>query len=177
MMRATANTPTCWRLRLFNQTQDEVIIPIFSLNIYSFFSLNLLQYFQATTVWKMRERERLTWVAGLAIDVPISAPTSKAQGNSIHEQVKKQQWSCYVSPNRLRHSLSTSPFLLASILISSSPQKQIPALYREILCTTLIYPSCNYTPNSSQLLPLSCLVRGLAVKLNRRVKCIGTRYV
>jgi hypothetical protein len=81
----------------------------------------------------MRERERLTWVAGLAIDVPISAPTSKAQGNSIHEQVKKQQWSCYVSPNRLRHSLSTSPFLLASILISSSPQKQIPALYRDSL--------------------------------------------
>jgi hypothetical protein len=27
------------------------------------------------------------------------------------------------------------------------------------------------------LLTMSCLVRSLAVKLNRRAKCIGTRYV
>lgn len=44
----------------------------------------------------------LTWVVGLAIDEPVKAPTSKTYYDQVHDQIEKQQRSCYVSSHR-RH--------------------------------------------------------------------------
>lgn len=53
---------------------------------------------------------KLTRVVSLAIDELVEAPTSKAKNNEIHDQVKKQQWSCCV-PSNCGHFLVASDFL------------------------------------------------------------------
>lgn len=54
---------------------------------------------------EVREWEKLilTWVVGLAIDELVEAPTSKSHYDEIHDQVEKQQWSCYVPSHCLSH--------------------------------------------------------------------------
>lgn len=62
-------------------------------------------------VWKwIDEVYKLTRVVSLAIDELVEAPTSKAKNNKIHDQVKKQQWSCCV-PSNCGHFLVASDFL------------------------------------------------------------------
>jgi len=58
---------------------------------------------------KERERERereLTRMVGLAIDKPVKTPASKTHHEKVHEQVYKQQRSCY-GPSH-RHLSSSS---------------------------------------------------------------------
>lgn len=49
---------------------------------------------------------KVTWMVGSAIDESIKTPTSKTQENQIHNQVKKQQWSCHVPSHCLSHLFS-----------------------------------------------------------------------
>lgn len=127
-----------------------------------------------------KNTKKLTRMIGLAVDEPVKTPASKAHHDEIHDQVEKQQWSCYISAHSRSHLSSTS----SSSLFKPTKLKNRSSA-KSYKITTNNFATVETTSTLllifNQLLLSACAfgkAKGYRfVKLYRSAECIDIGYV